>query len=254
MRCSGNQIEQTARKAARGAGLPWGLADEAGKAVRWLHSHHLNGGNALVQILHQQTQNDYAHYAKAHAPSQLHQRWRAPSGVLDPLLVATALSDCLPSNPQTDPNPDLKIQTEAIAHPLLTLGYIGNLAQTENLSATIHWHGVHAHYRHQYKHQHGILRLAAQPAALNQARANSLHCHITKPTTSKNAEPTQNTENNKNTDPTQPPTEIKPDPEAPLEIPDPIWRALEKYAHRTYVPATEAARLTGAGAGLHDND
>jgi hypothetical protein len=31
-----NEIETTALKAARGAGYPWGLAEEAGKACRWL--------------------------------------------------------------------------------------------------------------------------------------------------------------------------------------------------------------------------
>jgi hypothetical protein len=33
-----------------------------------------------------------------------------------------------------------------------------------------------------------------------------------------------------------------------------IWEALGRFAHRTYVPATEASRLKGAGAGLTDND
>jgi hypothetical protein len=31
-------------------------------------------------------------------------------------------------------------------------------------------------------------------------------------------------------------------------------RRLLEYAHRTYVPATEASRIAGAGAGLLDND
>ena len=33
-----------------------------------------------------------------------------------------------------------------------------------------------------------------------------------------------------------------------------VWRALEARAHLTYVPATEASRQKGAGAGLVDND
>ena len=37
--------------------------------------------------------------------------------------------------------------------------------------------------------------------------------------------------------------------------PDPKdWRILKRYASRTYAPATDASRLTGAGAGLTDND
>ena len=36
MNLSLNEVEATAKKATRGAGYPWGLAEEAGKAVRWL--------------------------------------------------------------------------------------------------------------------------------------------------------------------------------------------------------------------------
>ena len=32
-----------ATKAARGAGMPWGLADETGVAVSWLHAHGIPG-------------------------------------------------------------------------------------------------------------------------------------------------------------------------------------------------------------------
>ena len=37
-------------------------------------------------------------------------------------------------------------------------------------------------------------------------------------------------------------------------IDDGLWSTLEGFAARTYVPATEASRLKGAGAGLTDND
>ena len=33
-----------------------------------------------------------------------------------------------------------------------------------------------------------------------------------------------------------------------------VWQSLEAWAHLTYVPATEASRQRGAGAGLVDND
>jgi len=33
-----------------------------------------------------------------------------------------------------------------------------------------------------------------------------------------------------------------------------VWQALETLAHQTYVPASEASRKMGAGAGLVDND
>lgn len=38
------------------------------------------------------------------------------------------------------------------------------------------------------------------------------------------------------------------------DFPDDIWQVLADFAAQTYVPATEASRLAGAGAGLTDND
>ena len=38
-------------------------------------------------------------------------------------------------------------------------------------------------------------------------------------------------------------------------VPDDAWRALQLLEHRTYVvPASAQSRLSGAGAGLLDND
>ena len=43
-----NEIETLSRKAARGAGLSWGLAEEAGKATRWLAAAGLPGPQVLA--------------------------------------------------------------------------------------------------------------------------------------------------------------------------------------------------------------
>ncbi|MGR3485095.1 MAG: DUF3726 domain-containing protein [Paracoccaceae bacterium] len=45
------EVEALSRKAARGAGLPWGLAEEAGRAVRHLHALGLDGASALAACL-----------------------------------------------------------------------------------------------------------------------------------------------------------------------------------------------------------
>ncbi|MEL7259121.1 MAG: DUF3726 domain-containing protein, partial [Pseudomonadota bacterium] len=41
-----NEVESLARKAARGAGYSWGLAEEAGKATRWTCAAGWPGGTA----------------------------------------------------------------------------------------------------------------------------------------------------------------------------------------------------------------
>ncbi|MEZ5923411.1 MAG: DUF3726 domain-containing protein [Hyphomicrobiaceae bacterium] len=44
-----NEIEVMVKRAARGAGYAWGLAEEAGKAVRWLESRGLPGLEAMLR-------------------------------------------------------------------------------------------------------------------------------------------------------------------------------------------------------------
>lgn len=43
-------------------------------------------------------------------------------------------------------------------------------------------------------------------------------------------------------------------PQPRLEIPETVMEVLQRYAARTYVPASAASRAGGAGAGLNDND
>ena len=51
MTLSLNEVQAQAFKAARGAGYAWGLAEEAGKATRWLCGHGLDGVALLVELL-----------------------------------------------------------------------------------------------------------------------------------------------------------------------------------------------------------
>ncbi|WP_270731591.1 DUF3726 domain-containing protein [Shimia sp. Alg240-R146] len=46
-----NEIEATAKKAARGAGHTWGMAEEAAKATRWLCSRGIDGCGNLARLL-----------------------------------------------------------------------------------------------------------------------------------------------------------------------------------------------------------
>jgi len=40
----------------------------------------------------------------------------------------------------------------------------------------------------------------------------------------------------------------------PFDVPAAVWTALEALAAKTYVPESDASRISGAGAGLTDND
>jgi len=51
MRISLNELDTMAKRAARGAGCPWGMAEEAGKAARWLSAQGEPGVAVLGEVL-----------------------------------------------------------------------------------------------------------------------------------------------------------------------------------------------------------
>lgn len=51
MRPSLGEVQAVATRAARGAGLAWGLAEEAGWAARWGWTHGLDSLSALAEVL-----------------------------------------------------------------------------------------------------------------------------------------------------------------------------------------------------------
>ncbi|KMW60818.1 hypothetical protein AIOL_000983 [Candidatus Rhodobacter oscarellae] len=128
------ELQALAAKAARGAGLSWGLAEEAGWAVRWLEARGLAGAAALAGVL--------------------------PEGAPQIALGAALADGSTPEPP-----------AEAA--------------------------------------QHLLLRPFLEDTPSTQTRA---------------------------------------------QISQDTLRVLNRYASRTYAPATEASRLAGAGAGLSDND
>lgn len=46
-----NEIESISKRAVFGAGYPWGIAEDAGIATRWLCKHSLNGCEVLANLL-----------------------------------------------------------------------------------------------------------------------------------------------------------------------------------------------------------
>ncbi len=99
MLCSLNEIETQVRKAVRGAGYEWGLAEEAAKAARWLALH---GHPAIALFLGLCERFDRCPYAER-APAATDGVWCAPGGVLCPLVAGAALGDFAPPAVETGP-------------------------------------------------------------------------------------------------------------------------------------------------------
>jgi Protein of unknown function (DUF3726) len=89
MNLSLNEVEVTAKKAARGAGYSWGLAEEAGKATRWLCAQGLDGCGILASLLSATDGQDLSRMS----PTATDKKWQAASGHLCPLTAGASLSD-----------------------------------------------------------------------------------------------------------------------------------------------------------------
>ena len=209
-----NEFEAIARKAARGCGLSWGLAEEAGRASRFLAVHGLPAPRLLADLL---SRNDGVAYARL-APDCREEPWTASSGRLCPLIAGAALSDRL-----QDLASGQAIRLGRCAFPVFLLPALA----ARDIEATLvaAWDSV---------------AVSVGPEGVSvDGSAEALCCHetdgvtITRGTAEKGQKlPVQDR----------------------CEMPGDAAEVLQRFAHRTYAPATEESRAAGAGAGLTDND
>lgn len=90
-----SEITATGRKAAKGAGYSWGMADEAGRATAWLWEHGIDSITALADLLDHGTPDSC------------------------PIRIGTALCDA----PQT------AAEFVAVQSPILLLSFAAELAK-----------------------------------------------------------------------------------------------------------------------------
>ena len=205
-----------AKRAARGAGFDWGLAEEAGKAVRWLTEHDLPGVEALAQLLIDNDNKDYGELT----PISVDGPWHARCGRLCPIACGAALSD--------------RAQAIAAGHavelgptrqPLLLVPGAAAAARLTGRTIELSWHGV-------------SMVLTADGAAIEgseEALKSELAQHVFCRTT-------------------QPVAVVSATGKRGRAVNAESWSRLDDFARRTFAPASEASRISGAGAGLEDNE
>lgn len=209
-----NEVEAMARKAARGAGYSWGMAEEAGKAARWLCATGIDGVAVLTRVLAHADGQDPARMA----PAALHGDWRAEAAEMCPLMAGAALSDSA-----FDWSGEGK-RIENIVAPVMLLPFAAFAARQLATAVTVEWAGARA-----VTDGSGTsLELDDQGLLLDPAGLVSVRT------------------GGRLEDPLPPRDRARP------EAAD--WAILVRFAHRIYVPDTEESRLKGAGAGLTDND
>lgn len=211
-----NEIEVMAKKATRGAGRAWGVAEEAGRATRWLEAFGKPGAALLVDLL----KRTDGVAASDLCPVRLATPWQAAGGTLCPLIAGTTLND------SADQLRDgTRIELHNLSHPLLIAPFAAWAASYLGQPLRLSWQNVALE-------TDGVgLWLEGPDDQVSQTTGVTLGCQTV-------AEPAQ--------------TLVKPGHRGHVGGQD--WENLNTFAHRTYAPATEESRALGAGAGNSDND
>ena len=212
-----NEIQTMVLKAARGAGLPWGLAEEAASAARWLAARDLPGLASLAALLERiGSTGDTSLMPVTDAD-----RWKSDGGWLPGLHAGVAFLDLAGEIEEEG-----SLTLENVAEPLLFLPFAAAASLVCERPLAVSWPGCE-------KMVSAGDIVGAVPIAQLASHAAEVEVRVI------NA----------------PPLSPAPKPEAmSVEIDDHVWARLNAFAKRTYVPESEESRARGAGAGGIDND
>lgn len=214
-----NEAASLCMKAARGAGMSWGMAEEAGFAASWLVAQGLDGPSYLRAHLERADGRDWLDLCPTIVPGS----WQNAKGhVACPIILGATMCDYaqLPEGPVAGAT----IMLGPVSAPILLLPFLSELGRAHRLIFTLSGPtgsvciaGDHASLQAAAK-----LLDAAQLELSMSVKADATSKHTA--TSTPNAKTTSTT-----------------------------IAALNTFAMRTTVPATDASRA-GAGSTLSDND
>lgn len=188
------EVDAMAKKATRGAGFSWGMAEEAGFACRWLAAHGLPGPETLLRVLSE-----------------------APPTARCPLTRGTSIADRAQALLDGE-----ALRVSDVYAPLLVLPFVAQIARRHDC----------------------CLRLGdvfVTPRGIDAANVNTLIDADIGLVEVASVKP-QSVDGMRTASPNG------------VSVSATVWAGLDRFAHRTYVPATAESRASGAGAGLTDND
>ena len=199
--------------------MTWGLAEEAGKAARWLSGHGLPGVELLLRLL---TANDGRAYDTL-APALGDDGWHAAGGYICPLCCGASISDrvgTMASGSVLSLN-DVKL-------PIIIVPFLDHPARASRLGYGLSWPGARASVS-----ERGLTLTLDDPCALEEEEPVDAELSVAE---------------DEDTPPSHPPHL------GPVTVEASTWAALDDLGKRTYVPASAESRDRGAGAGRTDND
>lgn len=215
---SQNEIEQLCFKEARGAGMSWGMAEEAGFAAAWMARRGLDGPGALLAQLRDAMGRPWREICPVVAQGEFQ---AGDGGGLCPIALGSALCDHA-RLPETAMD-KTTLRVGPVNHPVLLLAFLSDLARIRGAAVRLSW----PRGRVLLTWAGGIV---GNVEALGQETRTDVELSLDSAVSG---------------DP--------PAPCPPLHVPTTTLSGLNGFALRTTVPASEASRA-GAGAATGDND
>jgi len=210
---SSNEVDALAKKAAKGAGMPWGLAAEAGKATRWLADRGLPGPAVLADLLDWRDGRSTASVS----PPDVSLDWAGHDAVFDAVVVGAVCADLAPRLAAAP------AVLGTVRGPLL-LGFAVSVASRRTgVDLVVRWGGVAIGVDGETVRVRGATEGLDAAEAMVSVGVGTL------------------------------PDAALPAPGYGCDVDVAVWDRIEHHAARTYAPETERSRLTGAGAGLIDD-
>ncbi|MFK8076421.1 MAG: DUF3726 domain-containing protein [Granulosicoccus sp.] len=222
---SSNEAASLVKLAARGAGYPWGVAEESAYASRWYSTQEIDGLSLFAALFH--WSDDYA--TEDLSIRREGDKWSGQSGQLCPLLAGCAVTDFADL---LDSGRTLVLEQVVCAAVLLP--FLVQVSSQLQKSVEVRWE------------VEWLVCNAAKPEVVTsteQARVE-FSSHYAPITLSISCSEST-TEHGKT-------WSLKSSPRVSSDVS--VVQLLRQFAHRTYAPATEQSRLSGAGAGTSDND
>ena len=210
-----NEIDSMTRKAFRGAGYHWGEAEDAGKAAVWLARRRFAALPAILALL------EHGDGLARLRPVKAATSFSDAGGALCPVAAGIAMAD------RADQFRSREMLCFAnLLSPLLLLPFAAVVMETSGCPVSLSWPSCEVVVGE------GSCR-CIESDGLTAPRA-SVEMRILDDV-DLGASASLALALTADVDPEQ-------------------WAALGRFAARTYVPASEQSRVSGAGAGLSDND
>lgn len=229
------EIAETAKKATSGCGHCFGIAEEMAYAMRWLCERGFRGAEKLMHALEQFKAVEFELTTRANE-LQITGKTGDP---VPALALAPSIADLLIAHRDTRKI----VIVRALAHPLLLVPFLARAANFGQ-AVSAHYKTIDANSVVINCNDEGTQVFAPDALTLIQARADHVMCRWDAMRTDIPVLRTRH--------------QLRDHRKATIDsgytISDAVWKKLQTFAHNTYVPSSKESRLTGAGAGLTDND